>query len=185
LEGGVAPDVDMILVDTESPAIERADGIWSGMSGSPVYADDGRLVGAIAYGLSQSPSNVAGITPAADMKKLLDRDDTGPAVADAAPATVDLPENVQEKLTQSGAATSSEAQGGMRALPLPLAVSGLGADRLPAFSERLGEHLPDMHAFPAGAAAVDAEGSAGDIVPGGNIAAATSFGDVTSAAVGT
>jgi hypothetical protein len=36
------------------------------MSGSPVYAADGRLIGAVAYGLAGA-STIAGITPAADM----------------------------------------------------------------------------------------------------------------------
>ena len=67
LQDGVAPGRDMIVVDTSSPAIEEAGGIWFGMSGSPVYSDDGRLIGAVAFGLSFGSSSVGGLTPARDM----------------------------------------------------------------------------------------------------------------------
>src|SRR3712207_6428611 len=63
LEDGIAPDLDMVIVDLDSPAIQAAGGIWQGMSGSPVYASDGRLIGAVAYGLSYGPSPIAGVTP--------------------------------------------------------------------------------------------------------------------------
>lgn len=33
---GIAPGIDMIIADVESPAVARAGGIWAGMSGSPV-----------------------------------------------------------------------------------------------------------------------------------------------------
>jgi hypothetical protein len=36
LAGGIAPGIDMILVEADSPAIQAAGGIWAGMSGSPV-----------------------------------------------------------------------------------------------------------------------------------------------------
>lgn len=62
LDDGIAPDIDMIMVRLDSPEIERV-GIWQGMSGSPVYAEDGRLIGAVSYGLAMGPSPVAGVTP--------------------------------------------------------------------------------------------------------------------------
>jgi hypothetical protein len=63
LPDAIAPGRDMIVVDTSSPAITEAGGIWFGMSGSPVY-HDGRLMGALAFGLSFGPSSIAGLTPA-------------------------------------------------------------------------------------------------------------------------
>ncbi|MEJ7706221.1 MAG: hypothetical protein WKF82_02445 [Nocardioidaceae bacterium] len=64
LQDGIAPGLDMIMVKLSGSEITDANGnvdkgIWAGMSGSPVYTDDGRLVGAVAYGLSYSPSDVA------------------------------------------------------------------------------------------------------------------------------
>src|SRR4051794_33649082 len=71
LKDGIMPGLDMIMVRLSSSEIDRV-GIWAGMSGSPVYAEDGRLIGAVSYGLAFGPSPVAGVTPAADMRQLLD-----------------------------------------------------------------------------------------------------------------
>ena len=60
LDNGIMPGLDMILVRLTSTEINRVGGIWSGMSGSPVYAADGRLIGAVSYGLAAGPSKVAG-----------------------------------------------------------------------------------------------------------------------------
>src|SRR5688572_12561982 len=68
VDDGIAPDLDMIAVRLTSTEIDRVGGIWAGMSGSPVYAADGRLIGAVAYGLAFGPSPVAGVTPAEEMK---------------------------------------------------------------------------------------------------------------------
>lgn len=61
LKDGIAPGMDMIIADLTSPDIDRVGSIWAGMSGSPVYAADGRLIGAVSYGLAWGPSPVAGI----------------------------------------------------------------------------------------------------------------------------
>src|SRR5512144_311220 len=58
LEDGIAPALPMIMVKVTSPNVADI-GIWQGMSGSPVYAPDGRLIGAVSYGLSFGPSEVA------------------------------------------------------------------------------------------------------------------------------
>ena len=55
MEDGIGPGRDLIVVNTSSPAIDAAEGIWYGMSGSPVYIDD-EFVGALAYGLSYGAS---------------------------------------------------------------------------------------------------------------------------------
>ena len=48
--GALGPGKDLIVVDTKGTVIdEGGGGISAGMSGSPVYTEDGRLVGAIAY----------------------------------------------------------------------------------------------------------------------------------------
>jgi len=184
LGDAIAPDLDLIIVETDSPAIQRAGGIWAGMSGSPVYAEDGRLIGAVAYGLSLAPSNVAGLTPAADMKKLLDRPDATTTTARQA-KTLALPTTMQQRLMRSGAATSAEARSGMRKLPLPVAVSGLSGDRLAKFSERLQKQAPDTRTYAASSVTAGTAGSAADIFPGSNFAAALSYGDLTAAGVGT
>jgi hypothetical protein len=55
---GVGPGVDLHLVELLGPMGESA-GIWSGMSGSPVYFR-GELTGALAYRLGQMPKKAIG-----------------------------------------------------------------------------------------------------------------------------
>lgn len=108
LENGIGPGVDMILVDLTSDTIDRV-GIWSGMSGSPVYADDGELIGAVSYSLGLGPSTIAGVTPAAEMQKLL-RD--GGQASPALRRTVTLPQSLRRTLADAaGGPTSSESIG--------------------------------------------------------------------------
>jgi len=180
IDDGIAPDLDMILMEVDSPALQRAGGVWAGMSGSPVYARDGRLIGSVSYILG-IPGTVAGITPAADMMQLLNR--PGPAVEPA--ETVALPTALQEEVVDSGAATAAEAAAGMQRLPVPLGVSGVSQARLDQVAERLEEEVPGTRVYAAGAAPVGQPGSPSQIVPGGNFAAAISYGDITAAGIGT
>lgn len=182
IEDGIAPGLDMIIADTDSPAIQRAGGIWAGMSGSPVYAEDGRLIGAVAYGLSLAPSSVAGIVPAADMYELLDR--PGALTATDTRERTAVPSGMRQQMVRSGAATSSQADGGMRRLELPVAVSGLSSDRMRRFTDDLDQKVSDTRVYSAGSASSQT-GSPEDIVPGGNFAAAFANGDFTAAGVGT
>ena len=62
----IEPGRDMIMVETQSPAINAVGGIWFGMSGSPVYVD-GKLIGAVAFGLTFGQSKIAGLTPASEL----------------------------------------------------------------------------------------------------------------------
>jgi hypothetical protein len=179
LKDGVAPGVDMIIVEADSAALDKAGGIWAGMSGSPVYADsDNRLLGAVAYGLSFGPSKIGGLAAAEDMDKVLQL--TSPP---AAPRTVALPKALKAKIVSRGDATARDLSGGLEQLPLPLSVSGLRGSRLGAFAGRLSgaeRYVP----FSAGTVASDPADIA-DIVPGGNFAAAMSYGDIAAAGVGT
>jgi hypothetical protein len=179
LTDGIAPGVDMIVAVLASPALDDAKGVWSGMSGSPVYADDGRLIGAVAYGLGFGPSMVAGITPAEAMgQDLLAAD---PTAGTGVRAAVPLPRSVRRSLVGDGAATPRQAAAGLTRLPLPLAVSGLRGSRLAELVDRLG--ISDV--VPYSASATAAPGDPADIVPGGNFAAALSYGDLTMGGVGT
>jgi SpoIVB peptidase S55 len=160
LRDGIAPGIDMILASTDSAAIRAAGGVWAGMSGSPVYATDGRLIGAIAYGLA-SASNVAGITPAAAMYENL---------------TLGLGARV---------ATSAQAAGGLRPLPTPVGVSGLHASRLATFKAGLeGKGLTNTILY-SSAARTAGTAPASKVLPGGNFAALLASGDATLGGVGT
>jgi hypothetical protein len=180
IDDGIGTDVDMIIMELDSPALRKAGGVWSGMSGSPVYAPDGRLIGAVSYGLSYGPSLIAGVTPAADMLALLAR--TAPAKAPA--QRVSLPSAVRRELVASGAATSAAAAAGMRQLPVPLGLS-TSSRRFAAVSERLQKKLPNARPFSMGSATAASGDAPADIFPGSNLAATIAYGDFNAAAVGT
>ena len=177
LDSGIAPGLDMIIVRLDSPEIERVGGIWQGMSGSPVYAQDGRLIGAVSYGLAWGASPVAGVTPFEDMDDYL---------GSGAPlARVKVGDSMARTIARNSDVTTTEASQGFRQLPMPISASGISQSRL-----SMGKHgrtyLRDLKTTKAGgsASAISA-GSASDIVAGGNLAAALSYGDVTMAGVGT
>ncbi|MCD4526842.1 SpoIVB peptidase S55 domain-containing protein [Nocardioides sp. cx-173] len=174
LDDGIGAGVDMIMMSLDSPAIQRAGGIWQGMSGSPVYdAADGRLIGAVAYGLSYGPSPIAGITPFEDMDDYLASAAQGPGRVRIGPA-------MAKRIAQHSDVTARQAAQGARHLPMPLGVSGISAHRLAAAKQ-----LPYVtkDAYVAGRASSSAVPA--DIVAGGNIAASVAYGDVTLAGVGT
>ena len=180
---GIAPGIDMVIADLDGAALRAAGGVWSGMSGSPVYAEDGRLIGAVSYGLSAGPSLVAGITPAASMRELLD----GASPAALAPAArVDMPAGIQSALVSRGAATAAAADQGFRRLEVPLGVTGgLSGAHRDELAKRL--DVPEARVYTAGqaASAGGAGGAGSDIVAGGNFAAALAYGDLTVVGVGT
>jgi hypothetical protein len=180
LEGGIAPGIDMVVARLDSPAIQAAGGIWAGMSGSPVYAEDGRLVGAVSYGLSYGASPVAGLTPAEAMRVWLDPVD--PTAVPRQREQVDLPTRTAAALVEEGLASRAEVAGGMSQLPLPIAVSGaVNPKRLQQIAEILG--LEDELVYSTGGTSLATP--AEDIVAGGNLAVTMSYGDVTYGGVGT
>ncbi len=176
LEDALAPGRDLIMADLHSPTIDKV-GIWQGMSGSPVYAEDGRLIGAVAFGLSFGPSTVAGLTPAADMRRLL----TGAQVPGSKRRRVAVPDNLAARVATAGAATKAEAKQGMRRLPLPIGMSGLTAARLKELAPLLGFRGAQLSETPIGRASSERI----DVPVGGNLAATISYGAVTAAALGT
>lgn len=186
LNNGIGPGFDMIIARLTSPAIDRVGGIWQGMSGSPVYAPNGDLIGAVSYGLAWGSSPVAGITPAEEMHKLL----TTPPAALGAPlaaekdGVVAVPRSLQRQMVASGDTSRTEADSGLSRLPLPLSISGMvNNKRLNQLSKRL--DLDNVRVR-SGAAASATPGAAPiDIVAGGNLAASLSYGDLSSIGVGT
>ena len=179
LTNGIAPGVDMIMVQLTSSKIDEVGGIWEGMSGSPVYSADGRLIGAVAYGLSSGPSPIAGVTPAEEMEALLD----GSSGGSAAPAArVALPNRIARTVLPHSAVPRSQDAPVFKQLRTPLGVDGLaGGNRLRLARKRLG--MRRLHPMAIGAAGPNTDQT--EVVPGGNVAASVSYGDVTVAGVGT
>ncbi len=181
LNDGIAPGVDMIMVEVSSQAVDRY-GVWAGMSGSPVYSADGRLVGAVAYGLAFGASPVAGVTPAAAMQELLDEPVSPPLTAGPAdPAQLTRP--LAAAISDRGLATVAAIEAGVTALPVPLGVSGASPARVRAVADRLDLGLDLRLLHRVGSASADAPTPSP--VPGGNAAVAMSIGDFSVVATGT
>ena len=168
--GGVAPGIDMVMVRLTSSEIDRVGGIWQGMSGSPVYAEDGRLVGAVAYGLAFGPSPVAGVTPFENM------DDYA-----VAPARVDIGAKASRLIAAATDVTAAQAAQGFVQLPVPGGVSGVGARRM---ATTHGRPYLDRHAAVWGPSVSTVAGPE-TLVAGGNVALTVSYGDILMGSVGT
>ena len=172
---GIAFDVDMIMVKVTPPNPDDIGGIWQGMSGSPVYASDGHVIGAIAYGLSSGPSWIAGVTPFEDMDRYL-----------AAPAgRVAVSDQTARTIAASSDVTVAQAAEDFSRLRMPIGVSGVGSDRLAQIRASGTRAWLPRNAYAMGAAGSTAAAGPETIVPGGNLAASLSYGDVTQAGVGT
>ena len=180
IEDGIAPGLDMVMMELSSDALTEAGGIWQGMSGSPVYTPDGDLVGAVAYGLSFGPSPIAGITPFEEMDDYL---------PEPAAARVAVPDASARKIAAATEVTAGQAAEGFRQIRMPMGVSGVTGLRMDRLVERQRyqkrSYLPKS-TYPMGAAAAPGVGAGPEtIVPGGNLAAAASYGVVTQGGVGT
>jgi len=173
IQDGIAVGLDMVMVRLSSPEIDRVGGIWQGMSGSPVYAEDGRLIGAVAYGLAWGTTPVAGVTPFDAMDDYV-----------AAPAArVKVGRRAARKIAQDSEVTREQAESGFRQLRMPTSVSGLTPKRLDQATGRkwLPKQTQQVGSTGTGGASPGAEA----IVAGGNLAAAFSYGDITMGGVGT
>lgn len=74
IQHGARAGGDVILAELSGHGLETS-AVAQGMSGSPVYLDDGRLVGAVAFGWPGALRPIAGLTPVADLDAALDRRD--------------------------------------------------------------------------------------------------------------
>lgn len=189
LPDAIAPGRDMIVVELSdvsgSSIISRAGGVWSGMSGSPVYIG-GELIGAVAFSLTGGPSRIAGLTPAEDMLDVLSFSSTAMAAAeaDAKVSRVAVPQSLRSTIAERADITEQQATS-MTRLRLPLTASGLsnrGRNQLQKSLNRAGVPVAVM----AGAAAPSPRATAfAQPQAGGNFAAVVSYGDVSLAGIGT
>lgn len=180
LDDGIAPGMDMVLARLTSDEIDRVGGIWSGMSGSPVYDADGDLIGAVAYGLTWGSSPVAGITPFEEMDDYLDGSPTPPRRVPLAPRAA-------RAIADQSEVTVRQAAQGMSQLRMPVGISGISQKRLVKARSKAKKHpyiKGPGRAVGGGASAAPAA-TADDITAGGNLAAAISYGDIAFAGVGT
>ncbi|MEA2486501.1 MAG: hypothetical protein QOF16_155 [Actinomycetota bacterium] len=189
LKDGIAPGIDLIIVDTSSPAIDNAGGIWAGMSGSPVYTDDDRLIGAVSYSLSYGPSSIAGLTPAEDMQQVLQyTDKPEPGRHSGYYYGYARTSNPGAAMRQRIAATSerrASTVGNFKLMRTPVSFSGLSAKGMRKVSAAIKKnHLPFIP-YSGSSASSDPAAQGTTPQPGDNFAATLSYGDITAAGIGT
>jgi len=170
MKDGIEPGVDMVIARLSSADISDA-GIWAGMSGSPVYAANGDLIGAVSYTLAFGQTSVAGITPWEDMQTWAGR---------PAPAGVAVSAATARRIAARTSVTQRQAAQGFHELKAPTLVSGL-SQRILDLAK--GRPYLAKGATAAGQAAVSPTVS--DIVAGGNLVATASTGDIVQGGLGT
>lgn len=172
-----------VIDGTGSDALKPA-GIWAGMSGSPVYTTDGRLIGAIAYSLNADNLPVAGVTPAEYMRSI---------------GTTALGTAARVKVTSSNLNVSAEGAkvagtsltGASLSQVKTVNVAGPAGARANAFTNRVLARTPKsakassfLRSRSFLPAAAERSISA-PLVAGGSIAALYTSGDLTLGAIGT
>jgi hypothetical protein len=184
---GIGAGHDLVLIKVSDlpgkHVVDQGAGIWAGMSGSPVYVG-GKLLGAVSYGFTSSPSPIGGLTPASDMADLLDLGvkKARPAAPEAKNA-VRLPAAVRRTIAaRAGVGVPSSS---LQPLPSPLAVSGLGGTRLKRLQKDVATADLPLRVYAGGRAAAPSAAPTRRPVAGGNFASVQSYGDVTAASVGT
>ncbi len=161
---------DLILVKCSSPVVDKA-GIISGMSGSPIYIN-GKIIGALSYAWPFAKEPIAGVTPIAEMLKILDIDTQSSKHAIKTSAPLAVKSNAAERYGQA------------RFMPIktPLMVSGFDSRVL----DIMGSELDTLGMTP-----IQSGGNNGtilreeDLVPGSAVAAQLVRGDISATAVGT
>jgi hypothetical protein len=184
LKDGLGPGRDMIVAETSGLVIEQAGGIWYGISGSPVFVGD-RLLGAVSFGLSFGPSKIAGLTPAAEMYKILDypRETSQAKMA----RRVRLSPAMRKRIAFASGSRMSNVPSSMTQLKLPVSISGAPPQAIEKVAEVIAREKAPLVPYAGSSAVAPVQGSSppGQLHPGDNIAAAISYGDLTFAATGT
>jgi hypothetical protein len=192
---GVYPDAilpgrDLVIAEVHSPAIDKVGGVWFGMSGSPVFVDDGgtqKLVGAVAWGSSFGPSHIIGLTAGQDMLDLLDypNSSTGRSASTATPKRIQLTAPMKQAIGRATGESSAEVASSFTVLKTPASVSGVGGARLKELQRKLNRRGLNVRLYPGASASADDVADPAELKPGSNFAAALSYGDVTFAGIGT
>jgi hypothetical protein len=181
LQDAIAPGIPLIVVEVDSPEVDRVGGIWAGMSGSPVYVD-GELIGAVGYGFSAGPSKLGGVTPAEAMLEVPGRP-TLPPPPGSAPARVTMSAEVQSlAATDHGLSTARSRS--MQPLEVPVRLSGPSGTKFERAADAFERAHPGTSVVRGtGSAAAVAEPTA--VVAGGNLAVSLAYGDYSAVGVGT
>ncbi len=184
LRDGIAPGRDLILIKVSDlpgkRVIAQGKGIWSGMSGSPVYID-GKLAGAVSYSFSTGPSRIGGMTPARAMARITT--DYGTR-ASAERTRIRLSGSLGRMVARE-AGVSATSTSTLSRIPTPVIISGgLGRSRS-LLAKELRRELGTVRLTTGSASAGTSSSLAAAPVAGGNLAGVIAMGDVTIGAVGT
>lgn len=189
LPGYLGAGRDLIMVKISDlpgeEVVSQAGGIWSGMSGSPVYVD-GKLLGSVSYGFTSATSPIGGLTPAADLLDLFDLSRVRATRAEAAPAKQKVELSASTRRQLAAKAGTAIPRGSLQQLATPLGVSGLSTKRLAQLrktADEAGMNI-SVHASGGRSSKVTAAPAARPQA-GGNFASVLSVGDVTSYGWGT
>jgi hypothetical protein len=193
---GVYPDAilpgrDLVIAEVHSPAIDKVGGVWYGMSGSPVFVDDGgvqKLVGAVAWSFSFGPSHIIGLTAGEDMVDLIDYPNAAPAresAGRAAPTKIRLSDAMRRDIARGTDTPMGEVEGSFTQLKMPASVSGLGAQSMKRLQRRLNRNGFKVRLYAGSSVARGETADPTTQKPGSNFAAAFTYGDLTYAGVGT
>ncbi len=183
LQDGIAPGRDLIIIKVSDlpgqHVISHGDGIWAGMSGSPVYLG-GKLAGAVSYGFSTGPSRIGGMTPARQMERITTYSATSSdrrSVALSAPL---------KRAVAKEAGVSTASVPSLRPLAVPFIISAPRGPIRNQLASQLRRAFGSIKVL-AGSATTGSASSdlASPPVAGGNLAGVIASGDVTVAAVGT
>lgn len=187
LDNGLGLDADgnprdLLLVKLDGDVVNGsseslATGVWAGASGSPVYDEDGALIGAVSYGFSFLPDNVAGVTPAAYMRKI-----------GQLPDERTLTQAAKQRVTRLADETATSRSSAIRRLEAVRVTTGPSADELDEANRLIASRVDGFRGAAAGGRATASAAIGGEdfpIVAGGNIAVSYAYGAVGEASVGT
>ncbi len=183
----IAPGLDLVLFQITGPQsyLDAAQGVFSGMSGSPIYLneDPSKVAGAVSYGFFASDPTIGGFTPAESMFELFNY---------PAPAASPKPLSLSSRRAIAGAADIplTDVQQSADRLRIPFAVSGLGRlaqrDR---FGKVVRRNMRELGLRRYASGSIRPSGTPADdptpLDPGERMAAVLSYGDVTWAGIGT
>lgn len=184
-------DGALILFEASGPVIDKAGGIASGMSGSPVYVDDGgvfKLAGAVAYG--PEGGSALGMATPIEYMAAMQTDFPPKSLTLTLPEPVTAAGGTVSKVTivpsRRAARQLQPRPGTMVMAPLAtMTIGGLPASS-PAFKKaagRLAKH--GLDAVPGGAARAGGGDFSTTFAPGVSLAAMILTGDAWAGGVGT
>ncbi len=190
-----APRRNVILARLSGGRLAET-GVLQGMSGSPVYLDDGRLAGAVAYSWSFSTEAICGITPIGEMLDLLSRERSEGRRSSRRPARAlpgepgllarpaEIPAFLRDRFIEAAGAS---AGAGLSPIPLPLGFPAARGGTAGSELQRWTEVLTSLGFVPVTAgSAGESQGEAPPpLEPGAAMAVQLVRGDVEMSAVGT